>query len=84
MLRPGAAGPPVACPVCSCERVDQDGRGINCVCHSCGEMFPRWEGVLAWRELLEGLTGRPDELELGDVIEFMEDLDDRPFWIWDA
>lgn len=78
--RPGL---PVACPVCSCERIDSYGRGINCVCHSCGEHFPRSYGIQAYRELMEPLTGAPDQLELGDVVEFMEDPEDRPYWIWD-
>lgn len=85
---------PVACPVCACERIDDQGRGINCVCSSCGEKFPEsighkaWESLvhypyMGWPEWVEGLTGAPDELEPGDVVEFMEDPDDRPFWVWD-
>ena len=74
---------PLACPVCSCERIDDQGRGVNCVCTRCGELFDRRSGVLAWRELMVGLTGDPQELELGDVLEFIEDPDARPFWIWD-
>lgn len=78
----GAAGPPVVCPYCACERISVDGAGIGCVCHSCGAPFHRDAGRAAWREIARPLTGDPDELEVGDVLAYMEDPDRRPY-LWD-
>lgn len=76
-------GLPVACPVCACERIDTDGRGINCICSRCSAEFSPQLGIQAFRHLMEPLTGGRDDLELGDVITFTEDPDARPFWIWE-
>lgn len=65
------------------------------MCHSCGSLFDLGSGIQAGRELLGGLisgpswtraaarlTGLPDELEVGDLLELLEDPDDRPY-VWD-
>ena len=80
------AGPPVACPVCSCERFDQDRNGVNCVCHSCGTVYVpetlRRIGGETFRQLAAPLTGAADQLEPGDVLTYLEDPDVRPY-LWD-
>lgn len=73
---------PLACPVCSCERIDDQGRGINCVCTRCGEMFTPDQGRWAFRDLVAGLTGSPALVEPGDVLTYLEDPDTRPY-LWD-
>lgn len=72
---------PVACPVCHCERVEPDGRGTHCVCHSCGDVFSREDGLLAYALLSGSATGTP-ELEPGDLLELQENPEHRPY-LWD-
>lgn len=78
-------GAPVACPVCSCERFDDYGDGINCVCHSCGAVTP-WGRLrdlgVSIRELAAPLSGAPELLEPADLVELLEDPDARPY-LWD-
>ena len=79
-------GPPVTCPVCRCERFEPDGSGVNCVCHSCHSVFPiewlRRMSRFGFLELARPLTGDPELLEPGDVLELLEDADSRPY-LWD-